>query len=360
MPDDSRMTGEQGKVASAMADADAVVTGIVIAISKGFAEVRVGERTLLCTMRGKLRRRVPPATERRGPPANARGGKGRSPQPPGAPAPTENAPPPRVTPGDRVRVRPLGGADGVIEELLPRRSELARSAGEAGGAQIMLANLDHAALVFAVRDPVPHFGMLDRYLALCERAGVAVTIVLNKIDLGDTPEIARACALYEGLGYPVLRTSVVSGKQVAELRARVAGRVSLLTGPSGVGKSSLINALLPDAALRTSDVSAATGKGRHTTTGARLLALPGGGWLADSAGIRELALWNVPAAELADCFVELRGRVDDCLYEDCAHSAGEEGCALRAALVVGAITPARYASFERLLREARGEVDAAS
>jgi ribosome biogenesis GTPase len=354
------MTGEQCEVATATADADGVATGIVIAISKGFAEVRVGERTLLCTMRGKLRRRVPPATERRSTPAvrgrmSARGHSERGPWQRGAPTPVDDSSP-RVTPGDLVRVRPLGGADGVIEALLPRRSELARSAGEAGGAQIMLANLDHAALVFAVREPAPHFGMLDRYLALCERAGIAVTIVLNKTDLGITPEIEQACALYEELGYSVLRTSVVTGEHVAELGGCVAGRVSLLTGPSGVGKSSLINVLLPAAVQRTSDVSKATGKGRHTTTGARLLALPDGGWLADSAGIRELALWNVPAAELASCFVELRSRSDDCLYEDCAHSPRDDGCALQAALAEGTITAARFASFERLLREARGEI----
>jgi ribosome biogenesis GTPase len=338
-------------------DERGLTTGIVVAISKGFAEVQVGERMLLCTLRGKLRRRVPTAS-----PEGRRSSSARGPSAHAAwqrVAPAERTLPPRVSPGDDVCVRPLGGGDGVIEELLPRRSELARSAGEAGGAQVMLANLDHAVLVFAVREPTAHVGMLDRYLALCERAGIAVTVVFNKIDLGMTPAVEDACALYEGLGYPLLRTSVVTREHLAELGERVAGRLSLLTGPSGVGKSSLINALLPDAAQRTSDVSDATGKGRHTTTGARLLALPGGGWLADSAGIRELALWNVPADELTRCFVELRDRADDCLYEDCAHTERDEGCALRAALAEGAIAPSRFASFERLLREARSEADGA-
>jgi ribosome biogenesis GTPase / thiamine phosphate phosphatase len=360
VPDPTQVSEATRDDAAAPTEDGGIATGIVIAISKGFAEVRVGECTLLCTMRGKLRRRAAPAkgAARGKPPSVASGG--RAPRKGSGSIPTGDAPPPRVTPGDLVRVRSLGGADGVIEELLPRRTELARSAGERGGAQVMLANLDQAVLVFAVREPAPHFGMLDRYLALAERAGIDVTIVLNKLDLGTTPEIDQACALYQGLGYSVLRTSVVTGEHLAELGARVAGRVSLLTGPSGVGKSSLINVLLPDAAQRTSDVSTATGKGRHTTTGARLLPLPGGGWLADSAGIRELALWNVPADELALCFLELRDRADECLYEDCAHSARDEGCALRAALAEGIITPARFASFERLLREARGEVDVAS
>jgi ribosome biogenesis GTPase len=358
VPENVQTSGAHGEAAAMPVEAGGMTTGIVVAISKGFAEVRVGERTFLCTMRGKLRRRVRPAAPARRQSPSVRGSSGRAVWQRSATAPADEAPPPRVTPGDLVRMRPLGDTDGVIEELLPRRSELARSAGEAGGAQVMLANLDHAILVFAVREPTPHFGMLDRYLALCERAGIAVTIVLNKIDLQLTPEIEQACAMYEGLGYPVLRTSVVTGEHVAELGARVVGRLSLLTGPSGVGKSSLINALLPGAALRTSDVSDATGKGRHTTTGARLLALPGGGWLADSAGIRELALWNVPADELAQCFVELRDRADDCLYEDCAHSVRDEGCALRAALAEGAITLERFASFERLLCEARGDVNA--
>jgi ribosome biogenesis GTPase len=272
-------------------------------------------------------------------------------------ATTEPADPPaRVAPGDRVRVTALGRSEGVIEELLPRHAVLARSAGEGGGnGRIMLANPDHAALVFAVRDPVPHFGMLDRYLALCEHAGITVTICLNKVDLGVPLAVEQAATLYAGLGYDVLWTSAVSGEHLAELLARLRGQIALLSGPSGVGKSSLVNALVPGAAQRISAISEATGKGRHTTTGARLLPLAGGGWLADSAGIRELGLWNVPPDGLPRCFVELRPVADDCLYANCEHRPEEEGCALQAALAAGRITPARFASFERLLREARGE-----
>jgi ribosome biogenesis GTPase len=262
----------------------------------------------------------------------------------------------RIATGDRVLVTPLGDSRGVVEELRPRHTTLTRSGGEAGGGHVMLANLDHAVLMFAVRDPIPHFGMLDRYLALCEFAGVEVTICLNKVDLGVPAEVDAAARAYAGLGYRVLLTSARTGAHLAELRACLLSRISLMTGPSGVGKSSLINVLLPDAAQRVSAVSAATGKGRHTTTGARLLPLPDGGWLADSAGIRELALWNVPAEDLARCFVELRPVADDCEYEDCAHGAGEPSCALRVALADGRIAPARFASFERLLGEARGEL----
>jgi ribosome biogenesis GTPase len=227
--------------------------------------------------------------------------------------------------------------------------------GEVGTEQIMFANLDQAVLVFSVQQPEPHFRLLDRYLALCEHAEVPAVVCFNKVDLGIPDEVEEAIQLYQSLGYPVSLTSATTGEGLQCLRERLSERISLLTGPSGVGKSSLMNVLLPDAQQRTGEISSATGKGRHTTTGVRLLPLPEGGWLADSAGIRELALWNVPPDELPQCFVELRPFVGECVYEDCQHTADEEGCALRTALAEGQITPRRWLSFERLLEEARAE-----
>jgi ribosome biogenesis GTPase len=251
--------------------------------------------------------------------------------------------------GDRVRFTPLGNGEGIIEEILPRARVLSRARPEVGGEQVMLANPERAILVFATGEPAPDLWLLDRYLALCAHAEVAAVICLNKVDLGVPAEVAAAEQRYGALGYPILRTSATTSQGLLDLRASLGAGISLLTGPSGVGKSSLMNALLPEASQRTGEISQATGKGRHTTTGARLLALPEGGWLADSAGIRELALWNVPADELPSCFVELRPVADQCQYEDCTHAEDEEGCALRAALATGAITPERFHSFERLL-----------
>jgi ribosome biogenesis GTPase len=254
-----------------------------------------------------------------------------------------------VAAGDRVVVTLLPTGEGVIEDVLPRKTALSRERPEVGGEQILLANLDLAVLVFAVRAPEPDLWLLDRYLVICAHASVPALICFNKVDLGMPEDVATIERLYTSLDYDVLCTSATTGTGLAELRTRLGGQVSLLTGPSGVGKSSLMNALLPEADQRIGEISTATGKGKHTTTGARLLPLPRGGWLADSAGIRELTPWNVPADVLPNCFVELRTLVEDCLYEDCAHGEHEMGCALRAAAAEGRITPRRFSSFTRLL-----------
>jgi ribosome biogenesis GTPase len=334
------------------------VEGRVVAIAPGFFEVVTSTEAYLCTARGRLRKQRPAPASRnphrptsgdasRGAARSAQAVKSRA-----EPAAPDDAPV-RIAPGDWVQITPLDATHGIIEDVLPRRTVLSRGRSEARGEHIMLANLDSAVLVFAVREPAPHFGMLDRYLALCEHAGVEVTICLNKTDLGDPPDVAEARALYSALGYSVLATSTRTGEGLDALRERLRERTSLLTGPSGVGKSSLMNLLIPSAAQRTTAISLATGKGQHTTTGVRLLPLPEGGWLADSAGIRELALWNVPPDDLARTFVELRPVAEDCEYENCEHSAADAGCALRQAQTDGRISPARWASFERLLVEAR-------
>lgn len=324
--------------------------GLVVALAPNVFEVVTADgASWLCTLRGRLRKSRPARPALRQQQSPRQPSVSVSTEEPAAEAPT------RVAPGDHVRFTPLGDGEGVIEEIMPRRAVLARARPEVGTEQVLLANPDQAALVFAMREPSPHFGLLDRYLALCEHAHVPALICLNKDDLGEPEDVASAEEIYRALGYPVLRTSATTGDGLDALRQQLAGRISLLTGPSGVGKSSLMNTLIPDARQRTGEISTATGKGRHTTTGVRLLPLPlpEGGWLADSAGIRELALWQVPSDELAGCFIELRDAAGDCEYEDCTHGIEEEGCALRAVLIEGRMTPERYASFQRLLDEAR-------
>lgn len=331
--------------------------GLVVALAPGLFEVVTPDgSSWLCTLRGRLRKPRPvrpalPPTSRPGP-ANRRQSSQRQP-PAVAPVDEPVEAPTRVAPGDRVRFTPLGNGEGVIENIAPRHTVLARARPEVGTEQVLLANPDQAILVFAMREPSPHFGLLDRYLALCEHAHVPALICLNKDDLGEPEDVAAAERIYRALGYPVLRTSAATGDGLDALRQQLAGRISLLSGPSGVGKSSLMNTLIPDARQRTGEISTATGKGRHTTTGVRLLPLPEGGWLADSAGIRELALWQVPSEELPRGFVELRDAAGNCEYEDCTHGLDEDGCALRAVLIEGRMTPERYASFQRLLEEAR-------
>lgn len=335
--------------------------GLVVALAPGLFEVVTADGTSwLCTLRGRLRkpRSVRPAAPPPGS-ANRRAPSNRQPAPrqqPPAPSDGADGPveaPSRVAPGDRVRFTALGNGEGVIEEVMPRHTVLARARPEVGTEQVLLANPDQAVLVFAMREPSPHFGLLDRYLALCEHAHVPALICLNKDDLGEPDDVASAEHIYRLIGYPVLRTSAATGDGLDALRQQLAGRISLLTGPSGVGKSSLMNTIIPDARQRIGEISTATGKGRHTTTGVRLLPLRDGGWLADSAGIRELSLWQVPSEDLPRCFVELRDAAGHCEYEDCTHGLDEEGCALRAVLIEGRITPERYASFQRLLDETR-------
>jgi len=335
------------------------LTGVVLNGAHGIYDVHTDEGILRCTLRGKLKKAY----------AQAQSGKSTSKARPRYDKilaittrderlerrDTEAAVlPPRLSVGDYVKLRRLDAGNGLIEEILPRQNSISRR--EAGSKdkkqlqQTMLANLDQVLLVFATAQPEPHFGMLDRYLVICESAGLHAIICINKLDLPHETSVEEAAALYERLGYTVTWTSSRTGEGVDALRSLLNAHTSLFTGPSGAGKSSLVNAIEPGMALRTGLISDATGKGRHTTTGSQLYPLSGGGWLADSAGIRELAAWNVPPEEIAECFVEFRPYLNECLYSDCQHLS-EDGCAIRQALADGVIDPARYKSYLRIVTQ---------
>ncbi|NTW97537.1 MAG: ribosome small subunit-dependent GTPase A, partial [Oscillochloris sp.] len=191
--------------------------------------------------------------------------------------------------------------------------------------------------------------MLDRYLVICEHSGLDPLIVATKADLVPPEQAQAMLAPYERAGYRVIYASTHTGQGLDEVRASLTGRISVVTGKSGVGKSSLLNAVLPGLNLATNAVSAQLGKGRHTTTVAELhlLDLEGGGYVADTPGIREIGLWNLPPEDLDWCFRELRPFLGACYYAGCTH-VHEPNCAVRAAVATGAIDPSRYDSYTRL------------
>jgi ribosome biogenesis GTPase / thiamine phosphate phosphatase len=263
----------------------------------------------------------------------------------------------RLTVGDFVKLRQLDAKTGMIEAILPRQSTLSRkdasSTERISIQQTMLANLDQVVIVFATTQPEPHFAMLDRYLTICESAELCPIICLNKVDLPHEKSVEEAADLYSRLGYTVIWTSPKTGAGIDTLRSLLKEHTTLFSGPSGVGKSSLVNAIEPGMAIKTGLISDATGKGKHTTTGSQLYPLSEGGWLADSAGIRALATWDIAAQDLAWCFVEFRPYLGECIYSDCMH-VDEEGCAIRQAVDDHVINARRYMSYVRMVTGEEG------
>jgi ribosome biogenesis GTPase len=260
--------------------------------------------------------------------------------------------PVKLAVGDRVRAAPGDRGAWAIEAILPRTSKLARRApGSGHGERVLAANVDQVVVVFAAAKPEPHPRMLDRFLVIAEANGLSARVVVNKIDLVDEAAAHAMFAPYDRAGYPVHYVSVKRGAGVATLRGVLGGRTSVLTGPSGVGKSSLVNAMFPGLNLRVGEISESVNKGRHTTVGALMvpLPMPDGGFVVDTPGLREVGLWDVPLEDLDACFPEIRGVADDCRFGDCAHIA-EPDCAVRAAIDRGDISTARYESY-LLLRQ---------
>lgn len=258
-----------------------------------------------------------------------------------------------VAVGDRVWVLPEGEKKGLIERVDARRSVLSRQhPGEAHPAEdVILANPDQALVVFAAARPEPHLRMLDRFLVIAEANELSAIICVNKVELMGEGAARALFGLYERIGYPVLYTSAKLHAGIDALRDLLTDRVTVVTGPSGVGKSSLINAVHPALHLREGDLRDFMDKGRHTTRAAQLYRLPFGdvSYVADTPGIRELGLYEIDAANLPFYFREMTAYLHDCRYPGCTHDHEPE-CAVRAAVAHGAIAEARYESYLRLLR----------
>ena len=254
----------------------------------------------------------------------------------------------RVVVGDRVRLDPDdGGGLHAIVGLEPRATLLERRVPEGRGARPIAANIDQAFVVTATVDPQPIPQLIDRLLVVAEANGIEAAVVVNKVDLDAGHALVDR---FRRAGYRVYPTSVRSGEGLAALREALSGKVSVVTGPSGGGKSSLLNAIQPGLQLRIGEISAKVRRGRNTTVGAVMLPLESGGYLVDTPGFSEVGLWGVDPAELDDCFPEFRPWLGECHYADCRHRR-EPGCRVLEAVARGEVDPSRYQSYITLLEE---------
>jgi ribosome biogenesis GTPase len=261
--------------------------------------------------------------------------------------------------GDRVTLEHDGGDSDswAISEILPRGSCLKRrEPGGGQGERVIAANLDQSIIMFAAANPEPHPRMLDRFLVIGEANGIALRIVINKVELVGEQAARERFDVYEKAGYPVHFTSVKQRLGLDGVLEEMAGRVTAISGPSGVGKSSLLNALFPGLGLRVAEISESVNKGRHTTVGAFLhpLPVPPGGAVVDTPGLREIGMWGLPRSELDRCFPEFREPREECRFGNCAHIA-EPGCGVLAAIEAGSVSPARYDSYRKLREEIEAE-----
>lgn len=294
-----------------------VKRGLIVKAQSGFFTVQNEEGDVICRLRGKLK-------------------KGRA---------AEDI----AAVGDWVGYALNDDGSGSIESVTPRGKALSRmiSGVKYEYRQILLANPDQVMLVFASSHPEPKLRLIDRFLVILEKQGIHPVIVANKVDLLGLEEAREIFGIYEQLGYTVIYTSAKSGLGVEQLRQELTGKISALAGPSGVGKSSLLNAIQPELGLQVRTVSEITAKGKHTTQVRELFPLADGGYVADMPGLRTLALWDIEPEELDGYFVEMAPLVSQCQFNDCSHQH-EPGCAIMAAVERGKISEARYISYLRL------------
>jgi ribosome biogenesis GTPase len=256
----------------------------------------------------------------------------------------------RVVTGDRVQIERHDDGSTTIEEVEPRSTQLARMSPRQRGrrASVIVANVDQVVVVLAAARPEPKLRMLDRFLVLSEANDIPAIVVVNKSDLLATGEVAERFRDYTAAGYEVLETSAKGAIGIEQLRERLCGRISVFTGPSGVGKSTLLNALEPGLKLRTGDVSEAVGKGKHTTTTAELIPLRCGGYVADTPGLREVGLWDVETESLDECFPEFAELRQHCRFTGSCTHIHEPKCGIREAVAAGTVSAARYESYRTL------------
>lgn len=290
-------------------------TGLIIKAQSGFFWVETGEGVIVCQLRGKLK-------------------KGRA---------TGDL----AALGDHVLISVLEDGSGAIEHVEERKKAIIRLDPRPHGEykQILLANLDQAVFVFACAKPNPKLKMLDRFLVIAEKQNIPPLIIANKIDLVENPK--EIFGMYQEIGYRVIYTSTKNNIGLDELKNQLQNKISALAGPSGVGKSSILNVLHPKLDLAVNEISVAMNKGKHTTVTREMFKLENGGYVADTPGWKSLALWDTEPDEIDAYFPELRNLVSQCQFSDCTHQH-EPNCAVLNALKEHKIHKARYDSYIRL------------
>lgn len=293
------------------------LTGRVVQFRSSFYEVETVDGIVTCQMRGKLKQ-------------STRDGD-------------------QVALGDLVEISVQSGGKGSVEKVLPRSGVLGRLVPTTRGAyqQVLVSNLDQVVLVFACANPEPSLRMLDRFLVIAEKNDIPALIVANKVDLVGLQAAEAMFSIYPELGYQVIYASTVEQLGIDALHQQLTGKISAFAGPSGVGKTSLLNCIQPHLGLDVKEISTATNKGRHTTVVRRLFPLRDGGYVADLPGLRQLALWDIEPEELDGYFPELRQLVPYCQFSDCTH-VNEPGCAVLQAIDEGLVSPERYESYLRI------------